>query len=94
MWVEERIGQRINHNRVNEIALTLKHAEDPSVPFPKATDLKKPGEVGLYQGPSGKGLVAVACTFCHTMIRDGIGDTGREDSLQVKDVAELVADAI
>ena len=91
--MEEKIGTRINHNRVNEAALTLAHAADPAVPFPGATDLKKPGLVGDYQGP-GSGTVAVACPFCHTMVRDGVADTGREEMMKVRDVAELVAESM
>jgi Fe-S oxidoreductase len=37
--------------------------------------------------------VAVACPFCHTMLKDGLADTGRE-GVKVKDVAELVAEAM
>jgi len=92
MWMEERIGQRINQNRVNEAALTLAHAEDPSVPFPSAIDRHQPGMVGQYQGPA-KGTIAVACPFCMTMVKDGINETGR-DQLQVQDVSELVAEAM
>ena len=92
MWMEEHIGTRINHARANEAALTLQHAADPSTPYPDAADLKHPGAVGEYKGPS-KGIVAVACPFCHTMIRDGLADTQREQ-VQVKDVAELVAESM
>jgi Fe-S oxidoreductase len=92
MWMEERIGQRINQNRVNEAALTLAHAADPSIPLPSATDRHKPGKVGEYTGP-GKGTIAVGCPFCMTMIKDGLNETGREN-IQVKDVTELVAEAI
>jgi Fe-S oxidoreductase len=93
MWMEEHIGQRINQNRVNEAALTLAHAEDPSIPFPKASDIHKPGLVGQYKGP-GRGTIAVACPFCMTMVKDGINETGREEQLKVKDIAELVADSM
>jgi len=92
MWLEERIGQRINQNRVNEAALTLAHAADPSIPLPSATDLHKPGQVGNYQGPA-SGTIAVACPFCMTMLKDGANETGR-DELKVKDVSELVAEAL
>ena len=92
MWMEERIGQRINQNRVNEAALTLAHADDPSIPFPSATDRERPGMVGEYQGPA-SGTIAVACPFCMTMLKDAANETGR-DKLKVKDVAELVADAL
>jgi Fe-S oxidoreductase len=92
MWMEEHEGTRINHNRANEAALTLAHAKDPSVPFPSATDKVRPGQVGDYTGPA-QGTVAVACPFCHTMLKDGLADTHRED-VKVRDVAELVADAL
>ncbi|RPH72629.1 MAG: (Fe-S)-binding protein [Myxococcaceae bacterium] len=91
MWMEEHIGTRINHNRMNEVALTLAHAKDPSVPVPSATDRERPGKVGDYKGP-GEGTVAVACPFCSTMLRDAANDTGR--NIVVKDVAELVADSM
>ncbi|MGZ6081582.1 MAG: (Fe-S)-binding protein, partial [Myxococcaceae bacterium] len=68
MWMEEHLGTRINHNRMNEVALTLAHARDPEVPFPSATDKDRPGKVGDYTGP-GEGTVAVACPFCSTMLR-------------------------
>ncbi len=93
MWMEEHLGQRINQNRVNEAALTLAHAADPKVNFPSATNLHKPGQVGEYKGP-GKGTVAVACPFCLTMVKDGINETGREETMRVKEVAELVAEAL
>ncbi|NOK14315.1 (Fe-S)-binding protein [Corallococcus exercitus] len=93
MWMEEHIGTRINHNRMNEVALTLKHAEDPNTPFPDAADKKKPGMVGDYKEQGGKGIVAVACPFCSTMLNDAKNDTGREQ-IQVKDITELVADSM
>jgi len=64
MWLEEKLGTRVNQNRVAEAALTL-------------------GEQG--------GVVAVGCPFCHTMLRDGVNETGREETLRVMDVAEIVA---
>src|SRR5438067_13215170 len=41
-----------------------------------------------------KGTVATSCPFCLTMIKDGISETGRAESTQAKDIAELVAEAI
>jgi Fe-S oxidoreductase len=93
MWMEEHLGTRINHNRVNEAALTLAHAKDPSVPYPSATDMANPGQVGSFTGKA-EGTVAVACPFCHTMVKDGIADTQRDDTMKVRDVAELVAEAM
>ncbi len=94
MWMEEHIGTRINHNRLNEAALTLKHAEDPTTPYPDAADKKKPGQVGDYKDKGGTGIVAVACPFCSTMLSDAVNDTGREENIKVKDITELVADAL
>jgi Fe-S oxidoreductase len=92
MWMEEHEGTRINHNRTNEAALTLAHAKDPSIAFPSATDHAHPGQVGNYTGQA-EGTVAVACPFCHTMIKDGMADTQREN-VKVRDVAELVAESM
>jgi Fe-S oxidoreductase len=64
MWLEEKLGQRVNQNRVNEAAAT------------------------------GASVVATGCPFCLTMIRDGINETGREEKLAARDVAEIVADAM
>ena len=40
------------------------------------------------------GLISTACPFCSIMIDDGINETGRQESLETKDIAQLVADAI
>ena len=37
------------------------------------------------------GTIATSCPFCLTMIKDGIGETGHADTMQAKDIAELVA---
>jgi len=64
MWLEEKLGTRINQHRVDEAAATL--------------------------GAAG-GVIATACPFCLTMLKDGVAETGREATLRVLDVAELVA---
>jgi Fe-S oxidoreductase len=43
---------------------------------------------------TGASTVATACSFCAIMMDDAVKVEGKEDSLAVKDVAELVADAI
>ncbi|HUM66493.1 MAG TPA: (Fe-S)-binding protein [Chitinophagaceae bacterium] len=40
---------------------------------------------------SGANIVAAACPFCNTMLTDGVKLAEKEDSVQVLDVAELVA---
>lgn len=61
MWLEEKIGSRVNQNRVEEAANT------------------------------GAKVVASSCPFCLTMLKDGIAETGREEQMQAKDIAEIVA---
>lgn len=64
MWLEEKLGTRINQERVREASATL--------------------------GPKG-GVVATACPFCLTMVKDGIAELGREETVKAMDVAEIVA---
>jgi heterodisulfide reductase subunit D len=40
---------------------------------------------------TGATIIAAACPFCNTMLTDGIKTVEREDTVQVMDIAELVA---
>jgi Fe-S oxidoreductase len=40
---------------------------------------------------TGSQIVAVACPFCNTMLTDGVKASEKEESIQVMDVAELIA---
>jgi heterodisulfide reductase subunit D len=40
---------------------------------------------------SGANIIAAACPFCNTMLTDGVKSKEKEDSVQVMDVAELIA---
>lgn len=60
MWMEEKIGVKVNRDRVEEAAAT------------------------------GAPTVASACPFCMTMVADGIHEIGRQETLQVLDVAQIV----
>jgi Fe-S oxidoreductase len=42
----------------------------------------------------GATTIATACPFCMTMIDDGVRQSGREDQMRVKDVAELVLESL
>ncbi|MGY5352664.1 (Fe-S)-binding protein [Wenyingzhuangia sp. IMCC45533] len=39
-------------------------------------------------------IIATGCPYCNTMMTDGIKNKGKEDSVQVKDVAELLAESL
>ena len=43
---------------------------------------------------TGATTVATACPFCMTMMNDGIKSQGKENSVKVKDIAEIVADSL
>ncbi|TME48779.1 MAG: 4Fe-4S dicluster domain-containing protein [Chloroflexi bacterium] len=64
MWMEEKIGKRINHERVEQTLRT--------------------------QAPR----VATACPFCLTMFRDGISAKGAESELEVRDLAQYLAESV
>ncbi|MDG1098340.1 MAG: (Fe-S)-binding protein, partial [Bacteroidia bacterium] len=38
-------------------------------------------------------IVAVNCPFCMTMMRDGVKHFDKEQTVEVKDISELIADA-
>jgi len=38
-------------------------------------------------------IIAAGCPFCNTMMTDGIKNKEKEDSIPVKDIAELIAEA-
>jgi Fe-S oxidoreductase len=43
---------------------------------------------------SNANIVAAACPFCMTMLRDGVKHHNKEAEIEVKDIAELVASAV
>ena len=42
---------------------------------------------------SGAKVVATGCPFCNTMMTDGVKNAEREKDIDVKDIAELIAEA-
>ena len=40
---------------------------------------------------TGSNIIAAACPFCNTMLTDGVKSSEKEESVQVLDVAELIA---
>jgi Fe-S oxidoreductase len=63
LWLEERIGQRISDNRIDQVIAV------------KAQ------------------LVATACPYCLQMFGDAIKTKQTEETLKVKDIAELVLES-
>jgi Fe-S oxidoreductase len=41
---------------------------------------------------TGASTIAVACPFCMTMLTDGVKNKNKESDIQVKDLAELIAE--
>ena len=64
MWMEEHLGKRINHVRLENVLET------------------------------NVAMTATACPFCLTMIEDAAKDKEKEESLKVRDLAELVLEAM
>ncbi len=62
MFMEETLGERINHLRIQEVAM------------------------------SGAATVASACPFCLDMLDDGAKEKGLEETIKVKDIAQIVAE--
>ena len=43
---------------------------------------------------TGADTIATACPFCMTMMNDGVKEHGKEEAVEVKDIAEIVASTI
>jgi Fe-S oxidoreductase len=43
---------------------------------------------------TGANRIAVACPFCYVMLDDGVKEKGRDATVQVQDIAELLIEAI
>jgi heterodisulfide reductase subunit D len=92
MWKEPEPGKKdINVERTEEALATL--------------DSNAAALANLYGVESGnagatpsartdqRGIIAVSCPFCMTMMSDGVKNKERESSVQVFDIAELIATA-
>jgi Fe-S oxidoreductase len=64
MFMEERIGKRINVERTEE---------------------------ALSMNPQ---TIATECPFCMTMLSDGIKAKNADERVQVRDIAEILADCL
>ncbi|WP_205195179.1 (Fe-S)-binding protein [Chitinophaga sp. Cy-1792] len=51
-------------------------------------------ERGQEAVDTGASVVAANCPFCMTMLTDGVKEAGKEDSVQVLDLAEIIAESL
>jgi Fe-S oxidoreductase len=64
MWMEEKIGKKVNIERTEEL---------------------------ISVNPD---IVSTACPFCMTMLTDGLKEKEKQEQIKVKDIAELLAEAV
>lgn len=58
-------------------------------------EIHRLGEIRLAEAEAaGADLIATACPWCHIQLEDAIKVKGMADSMQVKDIAEIVAESI
>jgi Fe-S oxidoreductase len=84
MWMEERIGQRVNVNRTEEALATL-------------SGVASAGSSGSGSGTGSGGTIAVGCPFCRTMLSDGLTQAqgaGDGANVQVQDVSQMLLAAV
>jgi Fe-S oxidoreductase len=81
MWMEERIGKRVNVTRTEEALETLAGV----------------AVAGSDGAAAGGGTIAVGCPFCRTMISDGLTQkqsAGEAENVQVQDVSQMLLAAV
>ena len=87
MWMEEKIGTRINLNRTEEAVATLAAAGHPAG-----------GGDSVAPSPAPSGAIATACPFCRVMLSDGLTSMQAEgtasESVEVLDVAQLLLEGV
>ncbi len=82
MWMEEKVGTRVNNLRVEQAMEAL--TED---------DHHDHGH-GDHHGHGCKTVIASSCPFCMTMLSDGVKAKDAAESIDTKDIAEIVAERL
>ncbi|GAA2549184.1 heterodisulfide reductase-related iron-sulfur binding cluster [Pseudonocardia hydrocarbonoxydans] len=96
MWMEERIGQRVNVNRTEEAIATLAGAA-PGEAALNARGANSDTPVAGSDGAAAGGTIAVGCPFCKTMLSDGLTQKQGEgvgEGMQVQDVSQMLLAAV
>ncbi len=85
MWMEEKIGTRINLNRTEEALTTIAAAGGPPT---------GPG----HEAGTNSAAIATGCPFCRVMLSDGLtakqADGSAAESIEVLDVAQLLLESV
>jgi len=92
MWKEPEPGKKdINVERTEEALATL----DGNAAALASLNGVESGNAGATPSPrpDQRGIIAVSCPFCMTMMSDGVKNKERESTVQVFDLAELIATA-
>ncbi len=86
MWMEEKLGSRINLNRTAEALTTLSAAR------------RGGGDSGADGGSSPGDAIATGCPFCRVMLSDGLtaqqADGTAPETTEVLDVAQLLLESV
>ncbi|MFN0134759.1 MAG: (Fe-S)-binding protein, partial [Phycisphaerae bacterium] len=102
MWKEEehvrhqdgRDGAgKVNHARVRQLLKVLPSAGAQSSSAAPGAQSPSAASAGNREQGTGSRMVASACPFCMTMLRDGLRDQGHEDVSQL-DVAEVLLKSV
>ena len=93
MWMEEKLGTRINLNRTEEAVATLAAAGHPA-----GVETTNGVAPALGSTEHATGAIATACPFCRVMLSDGLtamqSDGNAPESVEVLDVAQLLLESV
>jgi Fe-S oxidoreductase len=96
MWMEERIGRRVNVTRTEEALSTLSGAATPGAGALEAAGANESAAGTDAASPDG-GTIAVGCPFCRTMLSDGLTQKqgeGLGGNVEVRDVAQMLLESV
>ena len=99
MWMEEKVGQRVNHRRMDQILAVLDRNGPPGAQTERERGRARfarggPSPQGHSRGvpPSdGRKWVASGCPFCLIMLDEAVGAKDVQERIKPIDLMELVA---
>lgn len=97
MWMEERIGQRVNVNRTEEALATLGAGAPSETTLNDSGANEQTSGVKGSDGAAAGGTIAVGCPFCKTMLSDGLTQKqgeGAGENVQIQDVSQMLLTAV